>query len=81
MTLCVYTDTVATETVWQRLTKEERRQFETMLRDGSLASLIELWEPWWTIKVSHNKFCPYILCCLDMFTDLLLGCYFVYVNN
>ncbi|KAK2159863.1 hypothetical protein NP493_1683g00001 [Ridgeia piscesae] len=45
-------DTVATETVWQRLTKEERRQFETMLRDGSLASLIEHWEPWWTIKES-----------------------------
>ncbi|KAI0212348.1 hypothetical protein LSAT2_002749 [Lamellibrachia satsuma] len=43
-------DSVTMETVWQRLTQRERREFETMLRDGSLGSLVELWEPWWTIK-------------------------------
>jgi len=35
------------ERVWQRLTTAERQDFEQMVNDGRIASLVSLWTPWW----------------------------------
>ncbi|XP_055877529.1 zinc finger HIT domain-containing protein 2-like isoform X1 [Biomphalaria glabrata] len=41
-------------TVWKRLTKKEREEFAKMYLDGRIATLIELWTPWWRSK-KNNK--------------------------
>ncbi|VDM04396.1 unnamed protein product [Schistocephalus solidus] len=35
------------ETVWSRLTKEEKREFHRQLANGTIYSSIPLWTPWW----------------------------------
>ncbi len=34
--------------IWSRLTERERKEFHTMLKDGRLGNMLELWQPWWT---------------------------------
>lgn len=36
--------------IWQRLTEKERKEFNSMLMDGRIGNMIELWQPWWTVK-------------------------------
>ena len=38
------------ERIWQRLTTSERQDFEQMVNDGRVASLISLWTPWWIVN-------------------------------
>ncbi|XP_063959959.1 zinc finger HIT domain-containing protein 2-like [Lytechinus pictus] len=34
--------------VWEKLTKQERQEFEEVVRAGALGSMLEQWTPWWT---------------------------------
>ncbi len=36
------------DVIWSRLTEQERKEFHSMLKDGRLANMLELWQPWWT---------------------------------
>lgn len=33
--------------IWSRLTEKERKEFESMVNDGRLGNLVEVWQPWW----------------------------------
>ena len=35
------------EKVWAQLTSKEKKEFHSMVQDGRLANMIELWKPWW----------------------------------
>ncbi|KAL4220931.1 hypothetical protein ACF0H5_019197 [Mactra antiquata] len=37
--------------VWNRLTLQERREFQSMTNDGRLGNLVEVWTPWWIQSV------------------------------
>lgn len=37
--------------VWNRLTDQEKKEFQLMVGDGRLGSLVELWSPWWTVSI------------------------------
>lgn len=36
--------------VWERLTKDERKNFEDMVNSGEIVQLIPNWTPWWCLK-------------------------------
>lgn len=38
------------EAVWNALTEDEKNEFEALLNQGDLGSIIPQWEPWWTYK-------------------------------
>ncbi|XP_061165204.1 uncharacterized protein LOC133174160 isoform X2 [Saccostrea echinata] len=39
-----------TDLIWNRLTEQEKAQFNKMVKDGHLADLVEIWTPWWNVK-------------------------------
>lgn len=39
------------ELIWNRLTAKEQAQFNQMMKDGRLGNLVEVWTPWWDVKV------------------------------
>lgn len=39
-----------TDKIWEKLTKAEKDEFQKMISDGQLGSLIEIWNPWWNYK-------------------------------
>lgn len=43
--------TADVDDIWNALTPDERREFETSVQAGSLSHLIEQWTPWW----EHNN--------------------------
>ncbi len=38
--------------IWNLLSKEEKAAFDAMLSDGRLGNMVDLWSPWWKVKVS-----------------------------
>ncbi|XP_064649656.1 zinc finger HIT domain-containing protein 2-like [Lineus longissimus] len=42
-----------TDQVWEKLTEAERKEFQSMVEDGRLGNMMELWEPWWNIKETN----------------------------
>ncbi|XP_014248871.1 zinc finger HIT domain-containing protein 2 [Cimex lectularius] len=60
------------QSIWEKLTDEERKEFMELVRTGDATALIPEWEPWWSEKhpipkvrdledVSHNNYknnCP-----------------------
>ena len=38
--------------VWERLTDNEKREFESVLQAGKLGALVPIWKPWWEQHVS-----------------------------
>ena len=44
-----------TRSVWQTLTKEEKRQFQEMVNSGELVGLMPEYEPWWKQKIELKK--------------------------
>ncbi|KAK7487620.1 hypothetical protein BaRGS_00021170 [Batillaria attramentaria] len=34
--------------IWQRLTDKEKEEFASMVRDGRLSNIMDVWTPWWT---------------------------------
>lgn len=46
-----------TRSVWQTLTKEEKRQFQEMVNSGELVGLMPEYEPWWKQKIELKKDC------------------------
>jgi len=41
--------------VWDKLSKEERKQFDELVKSGDLASVLPEYEPWWKVKVKVPK--------------------------
>lgn len=41
-----------TDKIWEVLTPDERKQFNDMLKDGRLGSLLKVWKPWWCEEVN-----------------------------
>ena len=39
-----------TEKIWEKLTQEERREFQRAVDDGYIGSLVDTWVPWWISK-------------------------------
>ncbi|XP_029647272.1 zinc finger HIT domain-containing protein 2 [Octopus sinensis] len=39
-----------TDKIWDVLTKQEKEEFQKLLRDEQLGGLIEFWSPWWSHK-------------------------------
>ncbi|XP_062595002.1 zinc finger HIT domain-containing protein 2-like [Saccostrea cucullata] len=39
-----------TDQIWNRLTDQEKAQFNKMVKDGHLGNLVEIWTPWWNVK-------------------------------
>ena len=37
------------------MTDKEKAEFETMATDGRLGNLVEVWTPWWQVKVCGNS--------------------------
>ncbi|XP_072166120.1 zinc finger HIT domain-containing protein 2-like [Diadema setosum] len=40
------------EKVWDKLTPEERREFDEVLQGGGIGAMLEEWDPWWT---NHDR--------------------------
>lgn len=36
-----------TEKIWEKLTQEEKKEFQRAVDDGYIGSLIDSWKPWW----------------------------------
>jgi len=36
-----------TDAIWNVLTDKEKREFESMIEDGRLGNMIDIWQPWW----------------------------------
>lgn len=34
--------------IWDRLTDKEKKEFQTMVSDGRLGNLMDIWTPWWS---------------------------------
>jgi len=58
-----------TAEVWQKLTPDERQEFEAFLRSGDVSKFVPKWEPWWLQQCnskildvdmiqSHKEKCP-----------------------
>ncbi|XP_060580861.1 uncharacterized protein LOC132737579, partial [Ruditapes philippinarum] len=41
-----------TREVWNRLTDQEKKEFDIMVGDGRLGNLVEIWTPWWIATAS-----------------------------
>lgn len=39
------------EAVWKKLTEEERREFQELIKNGEIDDLIPPWIPWWEQEV------------------------------
>ncbi|KAJ8315934.1 hypothetical protein KUTeg_005948 [Tegillarca granosa] len=39
------------ETIWNRLTEKEKKEFHKMTNDGCLGNLLQVWTPWWNEKI------------------------------
>lgn len=48
-----------TDKIWEKLTKEEKREFEKAVGNGYIGSLVEVWTPWWINKVERFVFKSY----------------------
>ncbi|XP_063896445.1 zinc finger HIT domain-containing protein 2 [Helicoverpa armigera] len=38
------------DAVWNALTEDERNEFEALLNQGDVGSIVPQWEPWWTYR-------------------------------
>ncbi|VVC98500.1 unnamed protein product [Leptidea sinapis] len=36
--------------LWDALTEDERNEFEALVSDGNVGSIVPYWEPWWTYR-------------------------------
>ena len=45
-----------TDSVLRALTLQEKQQFDKLLTSGNANSIIELWEPWWNVKMQLVTF-------------------------
>jgi len=43
------------DNVWDKLTKDERRQFDELVKSGDVTSILPEFTPWWTIEVKVKK--------------------------
>jgi len=41
--------------VWDKLSKEEKKQFDELIKSGDLASILPEYTPWWNVKVEVPK--------------------------
>jgi len=41
--------------VWDKLSKEEKKQFDELIKSGDLASILPEYTPWWNVKVEVAK--------------------------
>lgn len=41
--------------VWEKLSKEEKKQFDELIKSGDLASILPEFIPWWKVKVEVPK--------------------------
>ena len=39
-----------TEKIWEKLTEEEKREFQRAVDDGYIGSLVDTWVPWWITR-------------------------------
>eukprot|EP00092_Neocalanus_flemingeri_P008095 GFUD01008735.1.p1 GENE.GFUD01008735.1~~GFUD01008735.1.p1 ORF type:complete len:361 (+),score=114.89 GFUD01008735.1:57-1139(+) len=41
--------------VWEKLSKDEKKQFDELVKSGDLASVLPEYTPWWKVKVEEKK--------------------------
>ena len=42
-----------TEKIWEKLTADEKREFQQAVDDGYIGSLVDTWVPWWITRDSR----------------------------
>lgn len=43
------------EAVWSALTENERKDFESAVKSGEIANVIDVWVPWWSRRDGSNN--------------------------
>jgi hypothetical protein len=38
------------DSVWEKLSREEKEHFQRILTSGDPSDIIPVWEPWWTYR-------------------------------
>ncbi|XP_077985951.1 zinc finger HIT domain-containing protein 2-like [Glandiceps talaboti] len=36
-----------TDALWEKLTAGEKKEFQSLIKEGNIENLVEVWEPWW----------------------------------
>nr|XP_006813526.1 PREDICTED: zinc finger HIT domain-containing protein 2-like [Saccoglossus kowalevskii] len=42
-----------TDALWERLTEVEKKEFETLIKDGGVEGIVDVWTPWWNAQDKH----------------------------